>query len=213
MSKDEIKVIPEPSLRRLVHYHHLVKDLIKCGAEEISSATIARELYLDSIQVRKDIQFTGIVGKPKRGYNAKELLAAIETVLNWNNTFQAFLVGCGKLGRAMLHYPNFTNYGLEFVAAFDVNPDMTDTRINGISVLHTEQLVKLAKRMHIHLGVITTPAEAAQEAADLMIEGGIEAIWNFAPSRLKVPENVIVENAQFSETLGVLTNKLKNIGR
>ncbi len=169
---------------------------------------IANELSLDSTQVRKDIQHTKIVGKPKTGFDVDSLIEAIITCLNWNRFENAFLVGAGSLGTAMLGYKQFKEYGLNIVAAFDTDKSKIGTKIHDVEVLHIERMAVLAQLMKIHVGVLTVPAKVAQESVDLMIKGGIVAIWNFVPAKLKVPKHVIVENAQFTQSLAVLTRKL-----
>ncbi|AFN73880.1 CoA-binding domain protein [Melioribacter roseus P3M-2] len=204
----ETITIPEPTLKRLPRYIDILRNLTGKGEEYVSSSFIASALDLDPIQVRKDLSITGIVGKPKLGFEVKELLQSLLNALNWNNKNEAFLVGAGSLGSALLGYKGFKEYGLEIVAAFDNDPKKIGKRIDGIKILPVGKLTEMAERMHIHLGIITAPAEAAQEIADMLIEGGVIGIWNFAPVHLKVPANIIVENAQLSQSLAVLTHKL-----
>lgn len=204
----KVKATPEPTLRRLPRYLHLLKFLRETGEKNVSSTVIANELNFDPTQVRKDVEYTGVVGKPKTGFSIAELIDAIEDFLNWNNITDAFLVGAGSLGTAMLGYGRFRDYGMNFVAAFDNDELKIGKTIHDTPVLSMDKMVDLALRMHINIGVITVPAFAAQNAADLLIEGGIRAIWNFAPIHLKVPSGVLVENAQLTQSLAVLTHKL-----
>lgn len=201
-------LVPEPTVRRLSHYRYLLENLKRDGRLIVSSTLIANELILDSIQVKKDIQFTGIMGQPKKGYKINELLQAIDEILNWHKDEKAFLIGAGSLGHAMLGYHGFKDCGLNFVAAFDEDPEKIGTVISGIEVLEIDRLVVATKMMKVKIGVIAVPAQSAQKCADKLIEGGIKAIWNFAPIRLKVPEHIIVENAQFTQSLAILTHKL-----
>ncbi|MGD8781812.1 MAG: redox-sensing transcriptional repressor Rex [Ignavibacteria bacterium] len=204
----ETIIIPEPTLRRLPKYVHLLERWKKEDKQYVSSSMVADELGLDSIQVRKDLSFAGLTGKPKIGFELNELLPAIKHILNWDNIEEAFLVGVGSLGEAILGYQNFKNYGLNIIAAFDNNPKKIGKKRSSVEILNVDKLLDLTKRMHINIGIITVPANVAQQTADIMIEGGMTAIWNFAPVHLKVPENIIVENAQLSLSLGVLTHKL-----
>jgi len=160
------------------------------------------------VQVRKDLQYTGIVGKPKTGYAVPELIAAIETFLGWNNVHEAFLAGAGNLGTALLGHERFSHFGLRIVAAFDTDPEKIGQWVHGKMVLPLEKLADLSKRMSIHLGIITAPAEYAQSIAEEMVAGGIQAIWNFAPVRLKLPPQVIVHNEDLYSTLASLSWKL-----
>jgi len=203
-----IKSVPEPTLKRLPQYIHLLKKLKEDGIRQISSNTIANELNLDSIQVRKDLAVTGVVGKPKLGFDLEELYSALLHTLNWDNSTDAFLVGMGSLGSAILGYKTFPEYGLNIIAAFDNDEEKIGQSFAGTEVLSSDKLTDMIKRMHINIGVITVPANEAQKVAQQMIDGGIIAIWNYAPVHLKVPPEIIVVNAQLSQSLGVLTHKL-----
>jgi redox-sensing transcriptional repressor len=203
------RVIPESSLRRLPRYHRLLQEITTAGVPYVSCSVIARALDLDPTQVRKDIELTGIVGKPKVGYSAPALIRWIEDFLGWNNTKEAFLVGAGNLGSALLGYERFRSFGLDLVAAFDTDPYRVGTQIHGKEVLHLDKLPDLAQRMHIRLGVIATPAVVAQKIADLMVGCGIRAIWNFAPAHLRVPDFVILQNEDLYHSLASLSFKLQ----
>lgn len=200
--------IPQPSLNRLPQYHHYLSRLKLRGIARVSCSVIGADLNLVPVQVRKDLQYTGIVGKPKTGYSVPELILAIETFLGWKSIHDAFLVGCGNLGTALLGHERFSNFGLSIVAAFDADPEKIGQRIHGKRVLPLENLADLAQRMRIHLGIITAPAEYAQNIADEMIKGGIQAIWNFAPVRLKLPAHIIVHNEDLYSSLASLSWKL-----
>jgi redox-sensing transcriptional repressor len=208
ITRPEAPSIPQPSLRRLPQYHHYLVDLKARGIHQTSCSVIGRDLGLIPVQVRKDLQYTGIVGKPKTGYSVGELIQAIETFLGWNNVNEAFLVGAGNLGTALLGHERFTQFGLRIVAAFDTDPVKIGQWIHEKAVLPLDKLADLAPRMSIHLGIITTPPAVAQSVADEMIKGGIQAIWNFAPVKLKVPEHIIVHNEDLYNSLASLSWKL-----
>ena len=206
--KRELISAPIPTLKRSPTYYHLLKRFSKTDKRYVSARQIAVELKMDQILVRKDLQTTGIVGKPKIGFDLKELMKAINSFLNWDNTNDAFLVGVGRLGQAILGYETFKNYGLNIVAAFDSNEEIIGQKISGIEVFPMKKLSELAKRMHINIGVLCVPPFAAQDVTDQMLEGNIQAIWNFAPVDIKAPDEVIIENVLLSQSLGVLTHKL-----
>jgi redox-sensing transcriptional repressor len=205
----EIKPTPEPTIRRLPKYLHFLKVLQQQNVTSVSSTRIAKELGFDPTQVRKDIEVTSLVGKPKTGYDINELINAIMEHLNWNNTTDAFLAGAGNLGAALVGYHTFKDYGLNIIAVFDNEETKIGTELFGVQVLNIRKMTELARRMHIHVGIITVPAQFAQKVADEMIEGGIRAIWNFAPTKIQVPENIVIENAQLSLSLAVLSRKLR----
>jgi redox-sensing transcriptional repressor len=200
--------IPQASLKRLPQYHHYLMDLEAKGIRQVSCTMIGADLNCVPVQVRKDLQYTGIIGKPKTGYSVPELIQAIETFLGWNNVTEAFLVGAGNLGTALLGHERFSKFGMRIVAAFDTDPNKVGKWIHERAILPLEELDDLARRMSIHLGIITTPAETAQAVADEMVRAGILAIWNFAPVRLKVPENIFVHNEDLYSSLASLSWKL-----
>lgn len=200
--------IPQPSLKRLPQYHHYLVELQAKGISQVSCSVIGRDLSCVPVQVRKDLQFTGIIGKPKTGYSVAELIQAIETFLGWNNVNEAFLVGAGNLGTALLGHERFSKFGLRIVAAFDTDPEKIGQWVHEKAVLPLDKLADLAQRMSVHLGIITTPAEVAQVVADEMVKGGLQAIWNFAPVKLKVPEHIIVHNEDLYSSLASLSWKL-----
>jgi redox-sensing transcriptional repressor len=205
------KPIPLPSLKRLPTYHHYLKAVQETGLIYISCTLIGKDLKLDPTQVRKDLQATEILGKPKVGYFVSELIGAIETFLGWNNTNEAFIVGAGNLGSALLGYERFKSTGLNIVAAFDTDPARIGTQVRGKEVLPIDKLVELAQRMSIHIGIITVPASEAQKVADLMVEGGIKAIWNFAPVHLRLRDDIIVQNEDLYNSLASLSHKLAKV--
>lgn len=201
--------IAEASLRRLPVYHHLLEEMMIAGAPFISCSVIGRALNLDPTQVRKDIEATGIVGKPKVGYPLSALVHRIEDFLGWSNTKDAVLAGAGSLGNALLGYQKFRQFGINIVAAFDTDAEKLGTSIHGKEVLPLEQLRDFTHERHIHLGIIATPSTAAQSVADLMVAGGIRAIWNFAPVHLRVPDLVILQNEDLYPSLASLSFKLE----
>ncbi len=208
MTEEQLKAAPVPSVRRLPAYLRFLKQLQARSRDVVSCTHIANELGLVQTQVRKDLAMTGIVGKPKVGYEIPALIEAIERFLGWNNTSDAFVVGAGNLGAALLGYEGFKEYGLNVLAAFDVDESKIGTPIHGKEVFPFEKLPDLVDRMHVQIGILAVPAKAAQDVANLMVLSGMRAIWNFAPVNLEVPESVIVENMNLSASLAVLSSRL-----
>ncbi|HNV70493.1 MAG TPA: redox-sensing transcriptional repressor Rex [Candidatus Ozemobacteraceae bacterium] len=201
----------EPTLRRLPVYHHYLQSILDQGRDVISCTHIATDLKLDPTQVRKDLATTGIVGKPKVGYEISVLLETIESFLGWNNTHEAFLVGVGHLGAALLGYSGFSRYGLKIIAAFDTDKAKIGTSLHGIEIRPLTKLENLARRLRVRMAVMTVPAAEAQAVADLLSESGIEAIWNFAPVQIQVPDSVIVQHENLAAGLSILSAKLTQL--
>lgn len=204
-----LRPIPEPTLRRLPLYHQYLKKMHnERNLDYTSSNQIGNDLHVLPIQVRKDLEITGALGKPKLGYDVVELIETIETFLGWNNISDGYLVGAGHLGSALLGYQGFKDYGLNIIAAFDSDESKVGKEINGIKVLHVSKLHNMIRRMGIKIGILTVPGSEAQELSDLMTRAGVKAIWNFSPVKIKAPEDVIVQHENLASSLVVLSKKL-----
>lgn len=213
MNASQVKRCSKQTLRRLPAYHRLLKRMATTGRENVSCTRIARELHLDPTQVRKDLAVTGAVGRPRVGFRVDEALGAIEEFLGWNNANDAVLVGAGALGAALIGYPGFARHGLRILAAFDADSAKVGKEIRGCPVYGVDRLYDLVDRLKVRVGVLTVPAEAAQDVADQMILAGIEGIWNLTPAWLDVPESIVVENVELSASLAVLSSRLAERGR
>ena len=208
MHTERPRTVPEPTLKRLPLYHRFLKDLLQRERLSVSCTDIGEDLKLDPTQVRKDLEAAGISGRPRIGYATAAVVDGIEQFLGWKKVSEAFLVGAGSMGSALLGYRKFEQCGLKIVAAFDSDPAKIGRKIHGKHVLALEKLADLAQRMHVLIGIITVPAEQAQAVAELLVEGGARAIWNFAPVRLRVPEHIIVHNEDLYCSLASLSQKL-----
>jgi redox-sensing transcriptional repressor len=208
MTPDSPRTVPEPTLKRLPLYHRFLKELQPSGREQVSCTEIGAHLKLDPTQVRKDLEAAGINGRPRIGYTLASVIDGIEEFLGWKNVNEAFLIGAGSMGSALLGYRKFEECGLKIVAAFDTDPTKIGATIHGKHVLALEKLTDLTRRMHILIGIITVPASEAQAAADLLVQGGVRAIWNFAPVHLRVPDSIILHNEDLYCSLASLSQKL-----
>ncbi len=201
--------ISKATLNRLPAYLRYLYELDKKGVQTVSSTMIAAGLDLNPVQVRKDIAFVATSpGKPKLGYVTKELIADLENFLGYHNTRDAILVGAGGLGHAILGYDGFAKYGLNVTCAFDVDPAVIGTSINGKPVYDMSRLPELVKRFNISLGIITVPSGSAQEVADLMVSAGIKAIWSFAAKHLNLPAGVALKHEDLAASLALLRMQL-----
>ena len=208
ISRKVVSAVPEPSLRRMPAYLAFSEGLLKKGQEFVSSTQIAKYMNVDPTQVTKDLSYTSIVGKTRVGYEVKAMIDILSDFLGFTAMDQAFLVGAGSLGSALLHDDGLENFGLDIVAAFDVAPSVVGKRINDIEVFHIDQFRDLAQEMKAIIGIITVPAEYAQSVADLMVAWGVKAIWNFTPARIRVPEDIVVQNTSLYANLAIIFNKI-----
>ncbi len=206
----KLQSISTQTLHRIPLYLNYLRSLPKDGAENISATAIAEALGLNDVQVRKDLAQVSSGGRPKIGYITKRLIADIEKFMGYNDTRSAIVAGAGNLGRALFSYGGFSEYGLELVAAFDVDEALIGTSIAGKPVLSFDKMKDLCQRMNIRIGIITVPSEAAQQVCDQMVESGILAIWNFAPVHLSVPEDVLVRYENIACSLAVLAKRLND---
>lgn len=208
--KGECKEISQQTLKRLPYYLDYLNQLKKNGMTQIASPQIAEALGYSDIQVRKDLaSVSRSPGRPKMGFMVSELIDDIEDFLGYKNTNDAILVGAGCLGRALLGYKGFQSYGLNIVAAFDCDKAKIGTEVNGKHIFSLDKLDDLCRRLNIHIGIITVPAENAQNVCNLLVSSGIKAVWNFAPTRLRVPEGILVQNENMAESLALLSQHLK----
>ena len=182
--------ISKKTLARLPLYLGYLREQKGGDQPYISATTIADALGLNQVQVRKDLALISSGGKPKVGINS------------------AVIVGAGHLGKALMSYVGFKQYGLEIIAAFDSDPSLWNTTFNGITVFPPEKMAGIAERLKLHIGIITVPAPHAQEVCDRLVEAGVRAIWNFAPTVLRVPEGILVQNENMASSLALLCNHL-----
>lgn len=205
------KPVPEPTLRRLPGYLFFLEKIREEGTMNISAPIIGKSLKCDPTQVVKDLAFTGVKGKPKVGYNTYELIHALENFLGFNRTNEAFLVGAGNLGSALMAYQEHQSLGLKIIAAFDTDSVKIGTHIGGIHILEYNKMFHLSNRLNVKIGILTTPNQAAQGVAEDMVNCGIQAIWNFTSANLVLPEKVIVQNTSMSAYAAVLLSRLNDL--
>lgn len=204
------KNVPVPVLRRMPAYLSFVQMLQKQGEKYVSSTRIADYMEIDSTQVTKDLSHTGLTGKTRVGYEVDSFVSVLEDFLGFSRVDSAFLVGAGSLGCALLQDKGLAAFGLRIEAAFDVDKAKIGTKVNDIEIFHIDQLRTMAAERNVVIGIITVPAEHAQNVADLMVAWGIRAIWNFTPARIKVPSHIVVQNTTIYMNLAILFNKLYN---
>jgi len=178
------------------------------GEHFVSSTQISKEINIDASQIAKDLSYVNISGRTRVGYDIDDLIAVLEDFLGFTNMHKAFLFGVGSLGEALLRDSGLNHFGLEIVAGFDVNPELVGTFINGIPIFHSDEFEAKMLEYHVNIGVLTVPIEIAQNITDKMIEGGVKAVWNFTPLRIRVPENIVVQNTSLYAHLAVMFNRL-----
>ena len=199
--------ITKATLGRLPHYLQFLRELSVDDVPYISATVIAKKLSLGEVQVRKDLSAVSGAGKPKVGYKTTDLIKSIEAHLGLGDMTNAVLVGAGKLGKALLEFDDFEDYGVKIIAAFDCNE--TAIRYNrSIEILPMNDFDEYCKQNNVRIGIITVGTGSAQNVCDKMIESGITAIWNFAPCNLEVPDGILLKQERLALSLAYLNNKL-----
>ena len=186
--------IPEVVVERLPVYIQKLNQLVREGRESVSSQEMAEHLGVTSAQFRKDLSIFGGFGKQGTGYNVINLLESLRSILNLNQVWEVVLVGVGHLGQALLSYQGFSQKGFEIVMAFDNNPKVIGKTFAGIEVMDAMEMRNHICPRGIPIAILTVPAANAQEMADQLIRCGVNAILNYAPVTLKVPDGVRLAN-------------------
>ncbi len=207
----DVKPIPTQTLRRLPVYLNYLKSLHTSDPMNISATAIAEAVGLGDVQVRKDLAMVCDGGRPKIGYIREHLIRDIVSFLGYANADTAVIAGAGSLGRALLSFDGFGSYGLNIAAAFDTDKSIIGTEIHGKEVFSVCKITELCARMNIRIGIITVPAEEAQGVCDMLVAGGVSAIWNFAPVHLNVSKDVLVKYENLAGSLALLSQDLKEL--
>ena len=200
--------ITRATLGRIPLYLNYLKQIESSGTTSISATTIAKALSLGEVQVRKDLASVSGAGKPKVGYESSDLIKRLEDTLGSNSITSAVLVGAGKLGRALLDYNGFEEFGIKIIAAFDSNDEVIRFSKTSKDILPISTLSEYCIANNVKLGIITVGQGSAQQVCNMMEESGIKAIWNFAPCNLEVSDGILVKNENLALSLAHLSNQL-----
>jgi len=198
------------AIKRLPDYLQYLRKAAAEGREYITATAIAEATRLNEVQVRKDISaISSHSGKPMVGFPVPELIQDIETYLGNEAGQKAVLVGAGSLGRALMGYGGFAPYGLHIAASFDLRP--ADALVGGIPVLPMSKLEETCRELDARIGIIAIPPEAAQSVCDRLVACGVKAIWNFAPTFLKAPGDVLIHNELLASSAAVMVRQLQEM--
>ncbi|RAV18485.1 redox-sensing transcriptional repressor Rex [Paenibacillus contaminans] len=193
--------ISEAVVRRLPIYLRFLNELNMRNVQTVSSQDLGQKLELNPAQIRKDLAYFGEFGKKGIGYDVVYLIEKIRQILKLDQHINVALVGAGNLGRALSNYNAYLRDNMKIVAVFDAVPDKIGARINNLAVQPMSELIETIHRLKVRIGIITVPAGEAQNVADEFVKAGVEAILNFAPVIIKVPNEVRVHHADFTTEL------------
>ena len=199
--------VSRATIGRIPTYLRYLKET-KHSAENISATALAKALGMGEVQVRKDLGAVSGAGRPKTGYNICELITALERFIDGGTDTGVIIVGAGKLGRALLDYGGFGDYGLSITAAFDLAVEKVRTSDSGKPIYPMSEIDVFCGENDIKIGIITVPSSAAQEVCDILVKNGIKAIWCFAPCTLSVPDGIPVQYENMALSLAYLNNKI-----
>ena len=189
-------VIPRKTVYRLSLYFRIVERLHQNRIETVSSAALAKAAGVKPTQLRKDLTYFGQFGTRGLGYKVDSLVTQLASVLRTARFQPVILVGAGNLGSALIHYDGFAKEGFEIVAAFDIRPERV--QVGNPPILPMDRLVGFVAEHSVKLAILTVPGTSAQVVTSALVEAGIQAILNFSPSILQVPNNVVVNNVDLA---------------
>lgn len=204
----ETKQISKAVIKRLPRYYRYLGELLEDNVERISSNDLSKKMRVTASQIRQDLNNFGGFGQQGYGYNVKYLYTEIGKILGLDTVHPMVIVGAGNLGQALANYVEFEKRGFRLVGIFDVNPVLEGIAVRGIEIQMISDLPFFLKENNIEIAILTLPKNKARDMADILIENGIKAIWNFAHIDLDTPEGVIVENVHLSESLMTLSYNL-----
>ena len=197
----ESRGISRAMIRRLPRYYRYLGELLENGVERISSSDLSKRMKVTASQIRQDLNNFGGFGQQGYGYNVKYLYTEIGKILGLEENHNFIIIGAGNLGQALANYTSFENRGFILKGIFDVNPRLEGVTIRGVQIRMMDELSSFIRDNDVEIGVLTIPKEKAIEVANLLVDNGVRAIWNFAHTDLNLPDNVIVENVHLSESL------------
>ncbi|MDQ8735411.1 redox-sensing transcriptional repressor Rex [Paenibacillus sp. LHD-38] len=193
--------ISEAVVRRLPVYLQVLNEMVNREIQTVSSQDLGTKLDLNPAQIRKDLAYFGEFGRKGVGYDVVYLIEKIRQILKVDQTIKVALVGAGNLGHALCNYNKYSKDNMQITAVFDVHPSKIGTSINNLKVLPMSELISTVAEQKIRIGIITVPAFEAQNVANQFVEAGVEGILNFAPAILRVPDEVRIQNADFTREL------------
>lgn len=207
----QLPILPEPTLRRLPWYLAYLNTLRSQDVEYVSTTRIADDLKVAPSQIAKDLSFLGLRGKTRIGYAVAELEESLRCFLGFSQRHNAIMVGTGSLGAALIADSGLQRYGLNIVAGIDTNEALIGSSISNVCIYAPDELAALVRNLNITIGIVAVPVDSAQSVTDALVAAGIQAVWNFTPTRIAVPDGVVITNTSIYSHLAVMYNRMSNL--
>lgn len=204
------KEISSAVIKRLPRYYRYLGELMENDVVRISSKELSERMKVTASQIRQDLNNFGGFGQQGYGYNVEYLYTEIGKILGLDRRYKVIIVGAGNLGQALANYTDFEKRGFRVVGIFDVNPRLIGMTIRGIEVRIVDELESFVKESNVDIAALTLPKTKAPQIGADLVSWGVRAIWNFAPTDLNLPDNVIVENVHLAESLMRVSYNLRN---
>ncbi len=203
------KFISRAVIKRLPRYYRYLGELMENNIERISSKELSERMKVTASQIRQDFNNFGGFGQQGYGYNVEYLYTEIGKILGLTKTHNVIIVGAGNVGRALANYADFRKRGFVFTALFDIDVSLKGIKVGDCTVFHVDDMERYVKENDVEIAALTLPKNNAPEIAAQLVSWGVNAIWNFAPVDLNLPDDVLVENVHLAESLMRLSYRIK----
>jgi redox-sensing transcriptional repressor len=188
-----VREIPDVVIQRLPQYLRAVRSLKDKGASLVNSKELGIESDVTPAQLRKDLSYFGKFGKQGNGYRVETLLKDLIRILGLDHSWPVILIGVGRLGNAILTYPDFTPEGFHVQSAFDSDPKIIGTEVSNITIKPVSSMEQYIIENKIEIAILAVPGESAQDLIDSLVESGVRGILNYAPITPKVPNHIQIQ--------------------
>jgi len=203
------KKISAAVIKRLPRYYRYLSDLIDSGATRVSSKELSETMNTTASQIRQDLSNFGCFGQQGYGYNVVTLYEEIKNILGLKKLYSVAIIGAGNLGQALFNYSGFGKRGFYFVGMFDIDESVIGKTFGNVTVTHLDTLSEFLKNNDVDIAALTIPSHAATEVSEIIFKTNIKGIWNFSHADLDAPEGICVENVHLTDSLMILSYRLK----
>lgn len=188
-------------IKRMPRYYRHLAELLRNDVDRISSKELSEKIGFTASQIRQDFNNFGGFGQQGYGYNVRELFTETGKILGLDKTYKTIIIGAGNIGQAIANYTRFDKFGFDLKAIFDANPKLIGVQIRDVEIKDIDSLEDFLSKNQVDIGIICVPTSVAQKQVDVLVNGGVKGIWNFAPTDITVPKDVAMESVHLSDSL------------